>query len=1498
MDQDSTHMVAASKVLMLKPGEYEIWRMKIEQYIQMIVIENGATLPKTKFVEGVMTEMPITSAEEKAQKMFDQTFDRLQKLVSQLELLDEKLSQEDQYENFTAPSYEMLDQTFDRLQKLVSQLELLDEKLLQEDVNQKLLRSLSPDVGNTYVVVWRNKVDLDTMSMDDLYNNLKVYEPDVKGMSRSNSSTQNMAFVSSSNNNTSSTNEAVNTAHKVSTTNTQVNVANSTNIDNLSDAVVYDMEEMDLRWQMDMLTMRARRFLKNTGRKLTVNGNETIGFDKSKVECYNCHKRRHFARECRAPRNQGNKNKEISRRSVPVETPTSTASNPNSEVSIDSNCSKSCLETVKLLKSQNDQLLKDLKKSELIVLGYKTGLESVEEKLEFYKANESIYLQDIKGLKFEIHIGEIAIRELRKKLELVQKEKAGIHLNVDKFEHASKSLNKLIECQIVDNCKKGLGYENYNAVLHPYTGNFMTPTPDLSFTGLDEFVNKPVVENYKAMSSEEEPKVVRKNDDAPIIEEWVSDDEEEDVSQPKTEKKIITPSIVKKEFVRTTQQEKTPRKTIKQVEQHRGNEVNTARPKTVVNVVKGSNFNVVKASACWVWKPKHKVLDHVSKHNNASITLKKFDYIDAQGKSKPVMAWVFKSSAGMISRLCVVFLVSLDQKCGFRKVYGVFLYIFDSHVSNVKDGDTPKEIIDEGTEGPINLGPERPRVYSELSQEEKDRCLDWTEHNKERPVESHLYDDFEHFRQNKGETITAYYVRTEDRHNARRCRDSWLWKSTEIEWGIYSETLHKDKMLLDGQLKRMGKHDEIERKNLLIEHDNIIADSLSKEVFYVASHSELNVSRFTEMQKTHDVVKTRCLELEAELSNLRDDVRKDNYNELLNRFSNLEVNHLNLQLKYQNLKDSFQNKPSSSVNDTPDFNSVFVIGQMKASLQGKDNVIQKLKMQISQFQETRSELDRPLDLRARDFQISQLTEKVNSLQDQNELFRAENAKIKQHYKELYDSIKITRAKHTEQTNALKNENESLKVQIQNTVSCVTTTQFKPKVTAPGKYALDVAPISPRNRNNREVHLVYLRHLKESVDTLREIVEEAKVERPLDRSLAFACRYTKHSQELLEYAFGTCPKKSNVPVPPSTGVNSCTVASGSQPRSILKKHRIPPAKSDSLEKVEDHSRTIRSSCKTTNRVDSSISSKRTCLYSANHDECVLEYLSRLNPRASAQNKDAKSHKTTKRYMPVEKSSASKKPERQIPTGHRFSNKKTTTVPEKTMNPRSCLRWKPTGRIFSNVRLRWIPTGKLLNSCTGKVDSEPAHGSIVDIPHIHACKQTLGLSAGTSFNGQKQQRIDITADALYNEKQENLRVWLLKFLISKKPVPEWPRSSMFKRRLITADQASVFMEMMSVYISSGLVLHQMTSDHNRSELGIQDHSNEPSSSKLVPKVVPLAVKTATSRQELGLLFHLHIAMLRTTGIYIENTKLENQKISKKILLDMSLGIDNIYVLRNVD
>ncbi|GJS73484.1 hypothetical protein Tco_0706325 [Tanacetum coccineum] len=274
-----------------------------------------------------------------------------------------------QYENFTAPSSEMLHQSFDRLQKLVSQLELLDEKLSQEDVNQKLLRSLSPK-WIIHAVVWWNKTELETMSMYDLYNNLKVYELEVKGMSSSSSSTQNMAFVSSSNNSTSSSNEAVNAAHGVTTASTQsYTTFTPTNIDNLSDAVIWSAELQEIQ------TTRTRKAQKD----------------------------------------------------VPEETSPSIA---------------------------------------LVSCGV------------------------------------------------------------------------VLECQIVDNCKKGLGYEKYNAVPPPYIGNFMPPTHDLSFTSLDEFVNKPVVENRK--SDEEVSKVVRKSDDSPIIEDWVLDSEEENMLKLKLRRKQLS----------------------------------------------------------------------------------------------------------------------------------------------------------------------------------------------------------------------------------------------------------------------------------------------------------------------------------------------------------------------------------------------------------------------------------------------------------------------------------------------------------------------------------------------------------------------------------------------------------------------------------------------------------------------------------------------------------------------------------------------------------------------------------------------------------------------------------------------------------------------------------------------------------------------------------------------------------------------------------------------
>ncbi|GJR39343.1 ribonuclease H-like domain-containing protein [Tanacetum coccineum] len=352
--------------------------------------------------------------------------------------------------------------------------------------------------------------------------------------------------------------------------------------------------------------------MKNTGRKFSVNGNETIGFDKSKVECYKCHKRRHFARECKAPRNQENRNRESTRRSVPVETTTSNAliscdglgdydwsdqaeegptnfalmayssTSSNSEVSTDSNCSSSCLENVKILKEQNEQLLKDLRTSKLNTIAYKTGLESVEARLLVYKKNESVYEEDIKLLKREIYLKEVAITELRRKLELAQKQKDEIQLTVEKFENSSKNLNKLLDCQIVDKCKTGLGY---NAVPPPYTGNFMPPKHDLS--SLEEFINEPivneptvkksVVETSEAKASADKTKVARKNNGAPIIEDWVSDSEEEDMPQAKKEKKTVKSSFAKIKFVKSKEQIKSPRKTtVKQANQNR---LNTHSPR-------------------------------------------------------------------------------------------------------------------------------------------------------------------------------------------------------------------------------------------------------------------------------------------------------------------------------------------------------------------------------------------------------------------------------------------------------------------------------------------------------------------------------------------------------------------------------------------------------------------------------------------------------------------------------------------------------------------------------------------------------------------------------------------------------------------------------------------------------------------------------------------------------------------------------------------------------
>ncbi|GJU62837.1 hypothetical protein Tco_1244672 [Tanacetum coccineum] len=201
------------------------------------------------------------------------------------------------------------------------------------------------------------------------------------------------------------------------------------------------------------------------------------------------------------------------------------------------------------------------------------------------------------------------------------------------------------------------------------------------------------------------------------------------------------------------------------------------------------------------------------------------------------------------------------------------------------------------------------------------------------------------------------------------------------------------------------------------------------------------------------------------------------------------------------------------------------------------------------------------------------------------------------------------------------------------------------------------------------------------------------------------------------------RNSKTSVMPSARFQSTADGSKPKPRSNNQTSRSLPVSKSSRVTITavpkaDHSKSSSSFSDSKNFVCSTC---HKCVFNANHDACITKLLKEVNLRAKIQ-----SHKTINSNKPVDQKSHTQKPGRQIFTGHRFSPNKTSAVYEKT-SPRSDLRWKPTGRIFKSVGLRWIPTGKLFDSCTSKVDSEPPHGSNVDIPNIHECKQTLDSMA---------------------------------------------------------------------------------------------------------------------------------------------------------------------------
>ncbi|GKA56807.1 hypothetical protein Tco_0755879 [Tanacetum coccineum] len=253
---------------------------------------------------------------------------------------------------------------------------------------------------------------------------------------------------------------------------------------------------------------------------------------------------------------------------------------------------------------------------------------------------------------------------------------------------------------------------------------------------------------------------------------------------------------------------------------------------------------------------------------------------------------------------------------------------------------------------------------------------------------------------------------------------------------------------------------EIERKNLLIMNENLIAECLSKDVFYTATDYVLNVSRFSDMHDALTIAQKRIADLEYENLNMRNKIQNDDHDSMIKHFSRLKVEHFNLQLKYQNLKERFGNKRPVTSSDDLSFDSMFVIGQLNKQIQSRGNTIRELKEKISRLTMKNSNADPMFDLKSLVSQNKDLNAKLNALHDLNERFRAENAKIKQHYKELYDSIKITRAKTTDQNRSLLSEIENLKAQLKDNSKCVTIPDSKPKVLAPGRYPIDVELIHP------------------------------------------------------------------------------------------------------------------------------------------------------------------------------------------------------------------------------------------------------------------------------------------------------------------------------------------------------------------------------------------------------------------------------------------------------
>ncbi|KAI3685225.1 hypothetical protein L6452_34463 [Arctium lappa] len=294
-----------SKVPMLKPNEFDMWNIRIRQYILLTdysmwdIIENG---PSEAGKIGPDEKRPPPKIDD-AQILWNSLEKRFAGTKSikrnQIDVLKQ------QYENFTSSKNEPMTQTFDRFNKLIGELATVGVKMEQDDINRKFLRSLG-DEWTMYTVSYRQSDNLEEKELDDLYNDLRVFETEVATKKKPTSYIYNAALLSASTDTTANP-EAVSTASGVNSEKGTETIFeaflsshsnNSLINDDLDQLHPDDLEEMDIKWQMAMLSMRVKKFIKRTGRNnFSQRREDGAGFDKTKVECYKCHMKGQFARE-------------------------------------------------------------------------------------------------------------------------------------------------------------------------------------------------------------------------------------------------------------------------------------------------------------------------------------------------------------------------------------------------------------------------------------------------------------------------------------------------------------------------------------------------------------------------------------------------------------------------------------------------------------------------------------------------------------------------------------------------------------------------------------------------------------------------------------------------------------------------------------------------------------------------------------------------------------------------------------------------------------------------------------------------------------------------------------------------------------------------------------------------------------------------------------------------------------------------------------------------